>query len=217
MDVHEATTVISIRNVSGSVVRREVVATNRTELRAFFASIRGKVRIAIESGPLARYVAGVITSSKREVVICEGRRNRLILHGSKTDRVDADKLSELLRLGAVKPVFQANDETECLRRLSHHYLRLVADRGRVVQRLRSFLARIGLHVTQRTFASRAVPLRAVRNATDRQVIRALLHHIRLLTPLVKEARAVLLANASLSPSYLLLQSMPYVGPIRAAQ
>jgi transposase len=217
LDIHQETTVISVRSHDGLVVKREVVPTTRLALRRFFALLRSQVRIAMEAGPMASYVASLLKSKRREVVICEGRRNRLILHGSKSDRVDADKLSELLRLGALRPVFQGDEATETLRRLSHHYLRLVADRCRVVQRLRSFLARMGLSFTRRTFSPQAVPLRSIRSKSDLLIIRSLLRHVNVLTPLVTDARSALISEASTHSEFSLLQSMPFVGPIRAAQ
>jgi len=36
-----------------------------------------------------------------EVVVCDPRHNRLLQSGNKSDRVDAQKLAELLRNGAL--------------------------------------------------------------------------------------------------------------------
>lgn len=217
LDVHKETTAISIRKEDGSVVCRHIVPTTRGELRRFFASYRRRMLVAVEAGALAPFVVAALTSKRRKVVVCDGRRNRLLAHGSKTDRVDADKLSELLRLNAVRPVFLGGDDTQRLRRLAGHYFRLVADRTRVIQRIRAALGVLGLSLTRSTYSRRAVPLRAVRDRSSKAVIRSLLAHAEALTPLIAEARAMFLAEARSNPAFTILQSVPHVGPIRAAE
>lgn len=217
LDVHEATTSVSIRNGEGVVVRRDVVPTTRVDLRRFFASYRCRMLVAVEASALAPLVVAALTTRRREVIVCDGRRNRLLAHGSKTDRVDADKLSELLRLDALRPVFVGGESTQRLRRLSHHYLRLVADRTRVIQRIRAFLAVLGLSLTRSTFSRRAVPLRSVRDRSSKAMIRALLVQVEAFTPLIADARAMFLAEARSCPVFALLQTVPHVGPIRAAE
>lgn len=217
LDVHEATTAVSIRNDDGVVLLRDVVPTDRASLRRFFGRFRCRMRIAVEAGAIAPRIAAVLSSERRQVIVCDGRRNKLLAHGSKTDRVDADKLSELLRLDAVRPVFIGDEGTQRLRRLSHHYLRLMADRTRVIQRLRAFLGAIGVSFTRSTFSRRAVPLRAIRDSASKLIARALLAHVETLTPLIAEARRAFLSEASRYSVHSLLQSVPYIGPIRAAE
>ena len=47
---------------------------------------------------MAAWVFHTLSTRLREVVVCDARRNRLLVSGSKNDRIDADKLSELLRI-----------------------------------------------------------------------------------------------------------------------
>jgi hypothetical protein len=110
LDVHDRTTSLTVRTARGVVAQRDVVPTTRADLRRRFRSIRGKVVIACEAGALAGWVSSLLSSRLRQVIICDPRQNRLLLKGTKTDRVDADNLSELVRLGALRPVFVGDAE-----------------------------------------------------------------------------------------------------------
>jgi hypothetical protein len=41
-----------------------------------------------------------------KIVMCDPRRNALLKEGSKSDRIDARKLAELLRGGLLRPVYR---------------------------------------------------------------------------------------------------------------
>lgn len=217
LDVHQETTAASFRNEAGDVVRREVVATTSSDLRGLFRRMGGHIQIAVEAGALATRVATILTTKKRHVIVCDARRNRLLSSGTKTDCIDADKLSDLLRLRAIRPVYVGDIRNQRLRHLAHHYLKLVRDRARAVQRLRSLLAAFGLDFTRRSYSRRAVPYRAIRDKTCKFIASALVEQIETLTPIVDAARVELLREAAKDPSFTLLQTVPYVGPMRAAE
>src|SRR5436190_22829011 len=106
LDVHAETTVVSVRSSRGIVVKRTVVPTTVAALRRVLSRVRGRVRVVCEVGPLAGWVAKNLQTELREVVVCDRRRTRLLVRSnSKTDRIDADGLSESLRVGAIHPVF----------------------------------------------------------------------------------------------------------------
>ncbi len=103
LDVHQATIVATLRSADGSVRMR---ATVPTEARAVVNLVRGAgplVRVALEEGTQAQWLHDVIAPVADEVVVCSTRGRSEI--ENKNDRIDADRLSELLRMGAVKPVF----------------------------------------------------------------------------------------------------------------
>jgi len=121
------------------------VPTTAKALRRALASIRGKARIACEVGQMAGWVKKTLQTDLREVVICDRRRTRLVLSGaSKTDRIDADRLSECLRLGSVHPVHLPEGRQLELRRLGWHHLRMLNERRRAVQRLRALFLESGV-------------------------------------------------------------------------
>jgi hypothetical protein len=149
LDVHQDTFAMSVRNSRGVVVKRRVVATVRATIKRAFADIPGKVRIACESGPLAAWLRETLETRYREVIVCDRRRTRLSTSGAKTDRIDADKLSELLWKDTVHRVYLPRAESSVLRRFAAHYTRMVRDRMRILHRLRALFAEAGIRIITR--------------------------------------------------------------------
>lgn len=56
LDVHQATTVIAVRDEAGHVVLRTVVATEEAAVRAAFRQLRGEVYVALEEGTQAQWL-----------------------------------------------------------------------------------------------------------------------------------------------------------------
>jgi len=57
-----------------------------------------------------------------KVVVCNPRKNALLKDGNKADKIDAQKLSELLRLNSLKPVYHGEHGLRALKELSRSYL-----------------------------------------------------------------------------------------------
>jgi hypothetical protein len=68
-------------------------------------------------------------------MVCNPRKNALLKDGNKSDRIDARKLAELLRLDNLKPVYHGETGVRMLRELARSYLTLVKDLTRVMNRL----------------------------------------------------------------------------------
>ena len=102
-DVHQATTVASVRNASGRVLARSVLETHGPSIVEFLRGMRGAVHVAFEVGTQSQWLHDLVAPLADRVVVCDGRR--VARHGNKGDQVDADRLSELLRLGGLRPVY----------------------------------------------------------------------------------------------------------------
>jgi hypothetical protein len=50
LDVHQATTVATVREEQGRILQRTVLATEEEALLEFFRGMRGTVRVAFEEG-----------------------------------------------------------------------------------------------------------------------------------------------------------------------
>src|SRR5687768_5601069 len=101
MDVHRASIVIVVLNGAGKVVMESMIETGAERVRGFLKQLRGKVSVTFEEGTQAQWLHEVVRPLVSEVVVCDPRHNRLPQSGNKSDRVDAQKLAELLRNGAL--------------------------------------------------------------------------------------------------------------------
>ena len=217
LDAHLDATAVSIRNSRGAVTNRLVVPTTRAGLRRALSHIRGRVRVLCESGPLAAWLRDTLQTRYREVIVCDRRRTRLNSTGAKTDRVDADRLSDVLRRETIHVVYIPTGTAAVLRRYALHYIRMQRERSRVIQRLHALFYECGIHVQTPKSAPGRVPVNRLTSPGAKCIARAYQRQLEVATTLVEEARVSLLSLAQESPSFELLQTIPYVGEIRAAE
>jgi Transposase len=146
------------------------------------------------------------------VIVCNVRgRGELT---NKSDRIDADQLSELLRLGALKPVYHGTPEILTLKELVRSYLCLVEDSTRVMLRIKAL------------FRARAIPASGVSvyrasqrkkwlgrlEAGARARAAALLAQLDVLLELRPKAKAAMIGAARRQPGWKVLRSIPFLGP-----
>ena len=137
MDVHRASIVIVVLNGAGKVVMQSVIETGAERVRGYLKQLRGQVYVTFEEGTQANWLYEVVRPLVTEVVVCDPRHNKLMQSGNKSDRVDAQKLAELLRLGSLKAVHHGDHGVRTLKELVRSYDCLVSDTTRVMNRLKA--------------------------------------------------------------------------------
>lgn len=95
MDVHRASCTFSVRKASGAVVRHDVVETRSADLIRYLKTFGGRGHLCVEEGEWSHWLADVLMPHVVEFVIVQPERR----HGSKSDRIDADGLSERIWSG----------------------------------------------------------------------------------------------------------------------
>ena len=74
LDIHQASTVASVREDSGRVIARSVLPTEGPALTEFIRGLRGAVHVAFEAGTQAQWVHELLVPLvDRVVVLTEGR------------------------------------------------------------------------------------------------------------------------------------------------
>jgi hypothetical protein len=63
LDVHQATTVVSVRDSGGRVIERDIVATEEPALIGLIRGMRGPVHVALEEGTQAQWLHDVLLTS----------------------------------------------------------------------------------------------------------------------------------------------------------
>ncbi len=146
LDVHQSTVVASVREESGKIVMK---ATVPTEEKAIVALVRSwpRVQVAFEEGTQAQWLHDVLIDQVERVVVCNVRGKGPLTN--KDDRIDADGMSEKLRVGGLKPVFHGAPEILTLKELVRNYNNLVEDSMRVMLRIKAI------------FRARAIPTSGV--------------------------------------------------------
>jgi hypothetical protein len=73
-----------------------VIENKASTLLQFIDGLRGDLRVTFEEGTWAAWLYDLLKPHVTEVVVCNPRKNALLKDGSKSDRIDANKLSEQL-------------------------------------------------------------------------------------------------------------------------
>ena len=113
-------------------------ATVPTEARAILSLVRGagsRVHVAFEEGTQAQWLHDLLQPHVDRVVVCNVRGKSEV--SNKSDRIDAEQLSELLRVGSLKTVYHGAASMLTLKELVRNYNSLVEDTTRVMLRIKA--------------------------------------------------------------------------------
>ena len=219
LDVHKEAISIAVLNGSGKQVMDSIIETEAATILQFIHSVRGQLHVTIEEGTWAAWLYDLLKPHVHKLVVCDPRRNALLKEGSKSDKVDARKLAELLRGGLLRPVYHGENGLRTLRELARSYSTLGKDLTRVMNRLKALyrgwgIPCGGIQVYDPRY--RAQWLEKIPEAGVRR--RAELYYEQMdgLHGLRQKARRELLRESRKHKASKLLLQIPCIGPIRAA-
>jgi transposase len=189
-------------------------------VRGFLKQLRGQVYVTFEEGTQANWLHEVVRPLVTEVVVCDPRHNRLMQSGNKSDRVDAQKLAELLRLGSLKAVYHGDHGVRSLKELVRSYDCLVSDTTRVMNRLKAIyrgraIGCAGHEIYRQDRRQQWLEKLTERGAKQRASF--LYQQLGALKPLRHEAKLLMVKEARRQPAYPWLMSVPQFGSVSVAQ
>ena len=219
MDVHKESISIAVMNAAGKVVMECVIETKASMMLQFIDGLRGDVRVTFEEGTWAAWLYDLLKPHVSEVLVCNPRKNALLKDGSKSDRIDARKLAELLRGNHLKPVYHGEHGLRTLKELARSYLTINKDVTRVMNRLKALYRSWGIVCAgTEVYAPRHRPewLGKISEAGVRRRAEHTYQQLDVLRRLRQEVRRDLLLEGKKHKAWRLLRLIPGIGPIRAA-
>jgi len=217
LDVHKATCQASVRNDVGRVIARSTFETNRRGIINFLASQPGESWVAFEEGTHANWLYDIIQPRVHQVIVCNPRKSKQ--HGNKSDRIDADRLSELLRNGSLSPVYHGERSTRTIQELGRSYERLTEDAVRIKNRVKAIYRGRGIECEGAGVfdpAQRSEWLKKLNQSGARRRAERLLRELEAIEPLQEEAERELIAEGRKYRATKILRTIPGIGPLRAA-
>lgn len=217
LDVHQATTVTSVREDGGRVIARTVLPTEASAIVDYFRGMRGTIHVTFEEGTQAQWLHDLLGPVVHRVLVCDRRGKSQ--QGNKGDHPDADELSDLLRCGKLRAVYHGTGERATLQELARTYQNLLEDGTRVMQRLKALFRARGIKTPGTAIyrgACRAEWLGRLREPGVRFRAEALYAELAVLQQLRPKAKTAMLAEASKDPAWPVLRTIPYLGPVRVA-
>jgi transposase len=220
MDVHKEAIVIAVLNGSGKLVMETIVETKASSLLQFLHGLRGELHVTWEEGTWAAWLYDLLQPQVPHIVVCNPRRNALLKEGSKSDKVDAQKLADLLRTGMLRPVYHGENGLRTLRELARSYQTISKDLTRVMNRMKALYRGWGIACAgTQVYAvrSREEWLSKLPQVGVRRRAELLYQQLDGLQALRREVRPEFLAEGRKHKAAKLLRQIPCIGPIRAAR
>ena len=120
------------------------IETKAITIIDFLKELRGSLHVTFEEGTWAAWLYDLLKPHVAELVVCNPRRNAYLKEGSKSDRIDARKLAELLRSNMVRSDYHGEHGVGTLKELARSYLTISQDIGRVMSRLKAIYRSWGI-------------------------------------------------------------------------
>jgi transposase len=219
LDVHKDTITAAVLDTEGRLVMQSVLATNARAILDFVQGLRGAVHVTFEESTHSVWLYGLLAGRAERVVVCDPRKNALLKSGSKSDAIDAGKLAELLRGNLLKAVYHADNGLAVVQQLGRSYAALTEDTARVMGRLKAIYRGQAVPSAGRKLYGqrhRAKWLAQLGEPGLRRRAERLYQELDVLQSLRREARQELIAESRKHEAARTLQTVPYLGPIRAA-
>lgn len=219
LDVHTASTSYCVRSSEGKVIAEGIVATSGMNLVSMIRGISGEVHLTLEEGTQAAWLYDLLKPYVRTLMVCDPRKASQ-KQEDKSDRVDASRLSELLRVGGLSPVYHGEKSTRGLKELVRAHRDLVRDVVRVKNRSKAIFRGRGIGVKGATVYNpdhRASFLNQLDCKQLAQRAQWYFEQLDGLEGLRARSEAALKKEARRHGGFRILGSVPGIGPVRAAQ
>jgi transposase len=220
MDVHKEAISIAVMNAAGKVVMESIIETKAMTILQFIQGLRGDLYVTFEEGTWAAWLYDLLKPHVTKVLVCDPRKNASLKEGSKSDKIDARKLADLLRGNYLTPVYHGDNGLRTLKELSRSYLTISKDLTRVMNRIKALYRAWAIPcggTEVYALCHRSVWLSKIPEAGVRRRAEHFYQQLDALQALRKEVRRDLLAESRKHSATTLLRQIPCIGPIRAAQ
>jgi len=137
MDVHQATISVAVTDCRGKLIMESILETKAATILEFIQGLHGSLSVTFEEGTSAAWLHDLLKPHVTRLVVCDPRKNALLKNGSKSDRIDARKLAELLRGNQLTSVYHGEHGMRTIKELGRSYLTITKDLTRVMNRIKA--------------------------------------------------------------------------------
>lgn len=221
LDVSDKLTHVCVVDASGSVLRREAVASDPDAIAKWLKRrYPGLERVVLETGPLSSFLYHGLAERDVPVTCICARHAKGVLSArvNKSDVHDAEGLAQLARTGWFKAVHMKAGATHVDRAALKIRTQLIGARNAMANQLRGMLKLFGLKLgkvtTPNKRAERLTALFAQRPDLA-PLFAPLIAAMEAIEDQIRRSTKLLEARAEADPVCARLMSVPSVGPITA--
>jgi transposase len=216
LDVHQASSTLTVLSESGKQLKSCPVETNGRALVEAIRMIPGHKRLVVEEGTQSAWLYETLSPHVDEMIVTQATQSR----GQKNDALDAYRLAEKLRMGTLdKIVFKAPRQFALLRELARTHTMIARDVVRVQSRIKSIYRSRGVTTSGRTAYGQRTRAAALGQLppTARSSAERLYEEYDFLVALKARAQTELIVESHKHAITRILETAPGLGPIRVAQ
>jgi transposase len=206
----------------GTLRFSRVVPTSEQHLRFAFEGLDGDAHVHLEAGELSAWAVGIIGPLVKRVVVSHPRTLAWIARDPlKTDKRDAAKLAELLRLGRVHEVYcETDNKRQTFKHLVVHYETMSREQARQKSKIKARLRTLGVIRKDAGVFGENGQSELSDSIADPAIAKMIGQMFAVLNQMIDmqtEAKKTMLTFAKHFPEIALLQAVPGVGPITACR
>jgi len=216
LDAHASSCTVAVVGPSGRKLQSQVLETNARALIDFLNTIPKDRHLCLEEGTHANWLHEVLSPHVQEIVVAGVRQSR----GPKSDKRDAFKLAEELRVGSLeRRVYKGSRAFASLRASSQAYTSLVTDSVRIQNRVKSLYRSRGVAASGQKVYARATREEELQKLPGwlRPRASTLYQELDAVNEVKKGAAKAMFEEARKHKLYRVLKTCPGLGPIRTAQ
>ncbi len=213
MDAHSRQCTFAVLGKNGQILRRATVKTQERELLSFVRSIKGRKKLSFEEGIVSQWLYVLLKDEVEELVVCQPPKK----NGAKTDKIDAEEIADLLRVGRLKLVFHADCDLMYLRILVSGYGDVIQELTRTKNRYKALYRNVAIATKVTGFYTSTDMIPLLDTDVRRYVASTLFEQIKFLEVQRSGYLERFNANVSTYKSIELLTTIPGIGPVRANQ
>jgi transposase len=218
MDVHRDTISVAVLDEQGRLMMQSVLATRAAAILDFIHGVRGTLHVTCEEGTHSAWLYDLLVRRVAKLVVCNPRKNALLKSGSKNDAIDAHKLAELLRADMLSAVYHGETSGLEVQHVARSYTMLTEDTTRVMGRLKAVFRGQAVSCAGKKLygkRQRGDYLAQLGTGGLRRRAECLYRELDVLQQLRRQSRRELIVECRKHAAARWLQSVPFLGPIRA--
>jgi hypothetical protein len=104
-------------NGAGKIGMECVIETKARMILQFVSGLRGDLHVTFEEGTSAAWLCDLLKPHVTKLAVCDSRKNSSMKEGNQSDKIDARRLVELLRLNHLHPVYHGEHGLRSLKEL----------------------------------------------------------------------------------------------------
>jgi transposase len=221
LDVHKRVISYCIKTYQGQLVKSGQIVANRGTVGAHFKSIEVPFILAMEATMFSGWVYDLLKPMALEVKVAHPEMLKAITASKKkNDRLDAERICDLLRCDLLPECYMAPVEQRNLRRVLRYRNLIVREAVRMKTKMSGLLMEVGVEYCKKRLHGKKYFEELLEKVEDipesvQELLRLSRHNLELFTKMQKQLLGALRDHPDLHQRVSRLMTIPGIGEVTA--